>query len=316
MTLTNRPIPTTEYGSASEFVPEPDALYVYGTRAEARTHHLASWGSHATNLELFELAEDGLDAIHLVSDPSRRATLRDVGELRALLGPDNTRPLYLDITGLSNHVWPAILKVAREAGFRIQVMYVEPRDYAYSASPRENVFFDLSELVSGISPIPQFNNLREPDEDKVSLVPLLGFEGARFKHLLEDIQPEGSNVSPVIGVPGFRAEYPFYAYQGNQMPLKDSDAWQNVRLAKANCPFSLYYCLQDIASDYPKGWFYKIGLIGTKPHALGAVLYCLQHEQSVELIYDHTIRKAGRSSGQSTCLIYPISDFLDGVTLV
>lgn len=313
MTLANRPTLTTEYADVSEFVPEPDALYVYGTRPEARTHHLTSWLSHANNLEAFELAENGTEAVHLVSDKSRRAMLRDVGELQALLGTNVGRPLYLDITGLSNHVWPAILKVARQAGYCIKVMYVEPRDYAYSASPRENVFFDLSELICGISPIPQFNNLREPDEDEVALVPLLGFEGARFKHLLEDIQPASGNVSPVVGVPGFRAEYPFYTYQGNQMPLKDSDSWQDVRFAKANCPFSLYYCLQDIVADYPKGHFLKIGLIGTKPHALGAVLYCLQHEENVELIYDHTIRKPGRSTGQATCLVYPVSTFLDNV---
>ncbi|HEX4693555.1 hypothetical protein [Sphingomonas sp.] len=258
-----------------------------------------------------ELAEYGTDAIQLVTDPSRRAMLRDVGELSALLGAAVGRHLYLDITGLSNHVWPAILKVARATQFQIQVMYVEPRDYAYSASPRENVFFDLSELISGISPIPQFSNLREPDEEEVSLIPLLGFEGARFKHLLEDIQPESGNVNPVVGVPGFRAEYPFFTYQGNQMPLKDSGAWQDIRFAKANCPFSLYYCLQDIVADYTDDWFFKIGLIGTKPHALGAVLYCLQHEERVELIYDHTIRKADRSTGQSTCLVYPVSEFLD-----
>lgn len=311
MTLTNRPIPTTEYSNASDFVPEPNALYIYGTRVEARTHHLDSWVRSATDLELMELEEDGTDAVHIASNPTRKAMLRDVGELEALLGPDVSRPLYLDITGLSSHVWPAILKVARELRFQIQVMYVEPRDYAYSASPRENVFFDLSVLISGISPIPQFNNLREPDENEVALIPLLGFEGARFKHLLEDVQPESGNVSPVVGVPGFRAEYPFFTYQGNQMPLKDSDAWQGVRLAKANCPFSLYYCLQDIVADYPKDMFFKIGLIGTKPHALGAVLYCLQHEENVELIYDHTIRKADRSTGLSTCLVYPVSEFLD-----
>lgn len=314
MTLANRPILTTEYANPSEFVPEAGALYVYGTRAEARTRHVDTWRSQATDLELLELAESGTDAIEKACDPSGRAMLRDVGELRALLGTNVDRPLYLDITGLSNHVWPALLKVALDSGFRVQVMYVEPRDYAYSASPRENVFFDLSELISGISPIPQFNNLREPDEEEVSLIPLLGFEGARFKHLLEDIQPESGNVSPVIGVPGFRAEYPFYSYQGNQMPLKDSDAWQDVRFAKANCPFSLYYCLQDIATDYSENQFFRIGLIGTKPHALGAVLYCLEHQERVELIYDHTIRKPDRSTGHATCLVYPVSTFLSNVS--
>lgn len=313
--LANRPIITTELPDASEFVPEPNGIYFYGTRTEDRTKHLELWRTNAVNLQLFEIAEDGTDAIYAAGDKSCRALLRDVGDLRSLIGNDIGRPVYLDITGLSNHVWPALLKVAHEAEFRIHVMYVEPDDYAYSSSPRENVFFDLSELIRGIAPIAQFTNFREPDENRVSLIPLLGFEGARFKHLLEDVQPTTGNINPVVGVPGFRVEYPFHSYQGNQMPLKDSEAWRDVRFAKANCPFSLYYCLQDIVGAYRDGQFFKIGLIGTKPHALGAVLYTLKHPENVELIYDHTIRKPERSVGKSRCLVYPVSAFLDNVNI-
>lgn len=307
--LSNRPIITTELSDASEFIPEPNSIYFYGTRSEDRTKHLDSWRASAVDLQLCEIAEEGPNAIRRICD-NVRALLRDVGDLRFLLGDDVSRAVYLDITGLSNHVWPAILKVAYEAGFRVFVVYVEPEDYAYSSSPRENVFFDLSELITGIRPIPQFTNFTEPDEDRVSLVPLLGFEGARFKHLLEEVQPTTGNINPVVGVPGFRVEYPFHSYQGNQMPLKDSGAWRDVRFAKANCPFSLYYCLQDIVSAYVDGQFFKIGLIGTKPHALGAVLYTLQFPDRVELIYDHTIGKPKRSIGKSRCLVYPVSVFL------
>lgn len=315
MTLSNKPIPTVELSDTSNFSPKADALYVYGVRSEDRTHHLSSWQKTAKNLTPIELVEDGPDAVYCKSNPSEKTSLRDVGELKRLLGTDTTRPLYLDITGLSNHVWPAILKVAQERGFKVQVLYVEPRNYAYSATPRENVFFDLSELIKGIAPIPQFSNLSEPDEDSVSLIPLLGFEGARFRHLLEEVQPRSGGIFPVVGVPGFRAEYPFFAYQGNQLPLKESDAWQDVRLAKANCPFSLFYCLQGIRSDHDSDWFFKIGLIGTKPHALGAVMFALHHGSSVELVYDHTLRKPNRSAGKSTCLIYPITEFLDSLKL-
>ena len=69
-------------------------------------------------------------------------------------------------------------------------------------------------------------------------------------------------------------EYPFYAYHGNRSALTETQAWKDVRFAIANCPFSLYYLLEDVAYDYP-GDMLKIAPIGTKPHALGAILFAL-----------------------------------------
>ncbi|HEX2811104.1 MAG TPA: hypothetical protein VHO04_00360 [Sphingopyxis sp.] len=310
MVLLNRPLLTLEYPDASQFRPEPSALYLFGARSEDRSRNLEVWRNDATDLDVIEISADGTDGIRIVSDGNRRVALRDFGELQSIFEGKWGRPLYLDITGLSNHVWPAILKTV-EGRMPVNVMYVEPVNYAYSPSPRENVFFDLSELIIGISPIPQFSNLYEPEEDHVTLVPLLGFEGARFTHLLEEVQPPGDNIEPIIGVPGFRAEYPFFTYQGNQIPLKNSGAYKNVRFAKANCPFSVYYSLLEVVASYPAEQFFKIGLIGTKPHALGAVLFCLTNPDRVELIYDHTKQLANRSSGLSRCLVYEVSAFLD-----
>ena len=103
-------------------------------------------------------------------------------------------------------------------------------------------------------------------------VPLLGFEGTRFMHMLEDVQPQREDICPIVGVPGFRPEYPFYSYHGNREPLEQTKAWKNVRFAAVNCPFSVYHVIGAIAED-GRGRRLKIGLIGTKPHALGGILY-------------------------------------------
>ena len=191
-------------------------------------------------------------------------------------------------------------------------IYVEPVDYRFSASPKEGEIFDLSERIAGISPIPGFASLREPKEE-VSFIPLLGFEGARLSYLIEQVQPPGERILPVIGVPGFRPEYPFFTYQGNQLPMTSTHAWHNVRFAIANCPVSVYYVLEDIAAEHP-GNFLKIAPIGTKPHALGAVLYKIVNSTSVELIYDHPIRKAKRTKGSSRLLVYHLSSFVSPVS--
>ena len=186
------------------------------------------------------------------------------------------------------------------------VVYVEPGAYRFSLTPTEGEIFDLSERIIGISPLPGFASLTDPSEDDFCFVPLLGFEGARLAYILENVQPPGGKIFPVIGVPGFEPEYPFYTYHGNRLPLSETRAWRNVRFAKANCPFSLFYTLQQIAREYPRDTL-KIAPIGTKPHALGAVLYTLASSTPVELVYDHPIRKAMRTSGTARLLLFHVS---------
>jgi hypothetical protein len=186
--------------------------------------------------------------------------------------------------------------------------HVEPADYRPNPSPREGDIFDLSSRISGIAPIPGFASLSEPGEDAVCFVPLLGFEGARFSYLLEQVQPPGGKIVPVIGVPGFRVEYPFHTYQGNRSPLVETRSWRHVRYAKANCPFTLISILQDIAADHASDHL-KIAPIGTKPHALGAVLFVLSTNRQAELVYDHPIRKPERTVGSARVLRYPLEDF-------
>jgi hypothetical protein len=61
-----------------------------------------------------------------------------------------------------------------------------------------------------------------------------------------------------------------------------------------------------IASQHPLDVL-KIATIGTKPHALGAVLFSLLSPRSIELVYDHPIRKASRTEGSARVLLYEVS---------
>ena len=47
--------------------------------------------------------------------------------------------------------------------------------------------------------------------------------------------------------------------------------------------------------------------IGTKPHALGAVLYYLDHSRTVEVLYDHPVRKERRTLGTSRVCLYDLA---------
>jgi len=310
MALRNRPLPTDIYEGWNSFLPLDGSAYVYGTSAEERSAHPSDWEARCSNVKFVRVTERNSSEVSVdlgvAASSDGNVQLRSKEQLRRFWNDVGAESVYLDITGLSHHVWAPLLRSALTTGSNLKAVYVEPFDYRFSPTPTEGEIFDLSERIIGISPIPGFASLTETDDDDVCFVPLLGFEGTRLQYLVEQVQPPAEKIVPIIGIPGFRAEYPFYTYQGNQSALRDTKAWKNVRFAAANCPFSLFYALEDIAKEYPLDLL-KVAPIGTKPHALGAVLYNLASFRPVELVYDHPIRKPTRTAGSARLLVYHLS---------
>lgn len=315
MDIRERPLFTDTYSNISEFIPTGESAYIYGAFPEERSTHVQVWEAKTSNVKFVRIEErEANDFVTEIDNKIINISLRNKDQLQNLFIKLGRRIIYLDITGLSHHIWAPLLLMALETCRPVLAVYVEPKTYRYSETLKEGEIFDLSERINGISPIPGFISLKEPkEEEKVCFVPLLGFEGIRFAYLIEQVQPPGDKILPIIGVPGFRPEYPFFTYQGNQLQLIKTRAWKNVRFAMANCPFSLFYVLDDIAKDYSDNLI-KIAPIGTKPHALGAVLYNINKRDSVELIYDHPIRKPTRTEGSSRLLVYHTSTFVSSVT--
>ena len=195
---------------------------------------------------------------------------------------------------------------------RVDVVYAEPRSYSFSKTPTEAEIFDLSTQIRDIAPIPGFSSLSEPSgEDSVVFVPLLGFEGRRLAYIFEKVQPPNNLTIPIIGVPGFRMEYPFYTYLGNRNILSISKINIRVRYAVANSASDVFYQLNEISENYPNHLM-KVAPIGTKPHALGAILFALNSKKPVELIYDHPIRKQRRTEGSGNILVYNVNCVFSG----
>jgi hypothetical protein len=304
----NRPLFTDVYERPEQFVPEGGSAYIYGI-FEERSRHVELWRNAATDVLFVELNETGAYRAGTNLPEIPTISLRDKTQFSAFFSVIGRKTVYVDFTGLGHHVWAPLIRTALESMRRLRAVYVEPADYHYSTSPRQGEIFDLSERIEGIAPIPLFASLVEPREEEVCFIPLLGFEGTRLAYMIEQVDPPGEKIVPVVGVPGFRAEYPFHAYFGNAPKLTETEAWKNVRYARANCPFSLFYVLEDIFRAYPTEHL-KIAPIGTKPHALGAVLQCIASSRSVELVYDHPKRKRGRTSGAFHSLVYSISEFM------
>jgi hypothetical protein len=308
MAIRDEALFTTIYDEPSLFRPPADAVYVARSGIEDRSHH-ADDIDRKTGVLLVSVIEEHPTTIDLRigSNEQINISLRSAGGLADFWKQFSGKAIYLDITGLRHHSWIPLLRSALQQSMQVQIVYVEPRDYSASVNPTEGEIYDLSSKILGISPIPGFASFARVKDD-FFFVPLLGFEGTRVAYLLEQVQPSGDRTIPIVGVPGFRAEYPFATYMGNRLPLVESDAWRRVRFADANCPYGLYHLLQKVSQEYEEPHL-KIAPIGTKPHAVGAVLFVLDNPTRRELVYDHPVRRAQRTSGRARLLAYDITGF-------
>lgn len=114
-----------------------------------------------------------------------------------------------------------------------------------SPRPTQDEIYDLSDKIEGIKPLPGFARFRR--SSGVTIAPLLGFKSYILLYLLNQLEPPGQFIFPIIGVPGFRLEYPFETYWANRTAfVRESQAWKKVLLAPANCPFATLGVLEQL----------------------------------------------------------------------
>lgn len=305
-TIRDRPLLTESYENIKQFVPSEGSIYIQGKSVEERSIHSKEWENNTNNINFLNIeVQEPNSFTATFNSKMYEVQLRSSKQINELVSHFQNKEVYIDITGLSHHIWAPLIKGSLFNRIAIKAVYVEPKEYSFSKTITEGEIFDLSEKITGIKAIPGFASLTEINDENVCFIPLIGFEGIRLSHILEEVQPPVDKIIPIIGLPGFKVQYPFYTYHGNQSALTSTKSWKDVRFAIANCPFSLFYTLEDIAKEYPQDLL-KISPIGTKPHALGAILYYLMRSRNVEIIYDHPIRKATRTQGTSKLFVYNI----------
>lgn len=303
------PILTDTFESVNLFKPVAGSAYVYRVSNEDRSNHATQWRQSCTDVLFIEVTTETISGFEVAGN-IEGFLLRSAASLAKLLSPLGAgRILYVDITGLSHPTWAALIRAAITARLEVRVIYVEPNRYKRSAAPLEGQIYDLSARITGISPMPGFATIATSED--FLFVPLLGFEGARFRHVIEQVQPSHTRMVPVVGIPGFKPWYVFETYMGNRAALEETGAWEQVQYAPANCPFSCFYLLQELAQRNPIS-ILKVAMIGTKPHALGAVMFALTSPTRIELIYDNPIRKEGRTDGLDRLLVYHVGAITAG----
>ena len=239
--------------------------------------------------------------------PTTAVALTDESALSSVLA---SRRVLLDVSGFQHNVWAPILRNLRSRKVATRILYAEPASYREHPSPSSPSLFDLSLTFEGLRPLPGFARLSGPvDENKCVFVAMLGFEGSRPQSLLSQLDPT-PRVIPIVGVPGFQIEYPAYTVTCNRAFLDEARAHTEIRLARASCPFEAFNALSEIRVDYKHHYMY-LAPVGTKPHAVGVVLFALANSLDTEIMFDHPVRRPGRTTGVGVIHVYDLGAWND-----
>lgn len=201
-----------------------------------------------------------------------------------------------------------LTKAALEAGAQqLSILYVEPEQYL--VRPRELAFldrrdFELSDEVREFSGVPRAAIMLTSNAPTKAVF-FVGYEGQRLEQALENTNIVASRSSVIFGVPAFQTGWEMDSF-ANNVEIIDERRIGEVAYASASDPFSAYEILEEISAARLSDERMLVVPIGTKPHGIAAALFAATHED-VGLLYDHPIRRQGRSSRTGVWHLFTVS---------
>lgn len=300
MTMINKDYLYTEFCDIKCHQLQKDSLFFYEQDIEDRSVYCSTeLRANNPTVKFIGIVEGADDMIDLVEEgvPMDTINLHSALTIFTVIRQEDPSCVYLDVTGMSCRVAAPILKVLLEERIDVKVVYAEPNDYIVKEFQKEGLHKDLSETVEGVRPLPGFVNLIPYDEENPPVfVSLLGFEGWRFAYLVNDQNPLDKRIRPIIGVPGYKMDYPYISLWGNRNVLTLHRCWNRIEYAEANSIVDIYFKLDNL---YQKNHQNRmvVAPIGTKPHAIGAIVYAIKHPKEIEILYDNPKRTLHRTKG-------------------
>ena len=190
----------------------------------------------------------------------------------------------IDITGFSIpdiyqiiYVLKNVIKITQ-----LDVFYTEPQSYVY-----EQGYFDAYHKNVGernCAPVIGYYNAGEDEREVLTI--FLGFDGGLADLVYFKLGEEGKEIVHTLVVNGF----PSYAPKLKDVSLFNNEdiinkiEKENVLYAAANNPFETYNLLCMVLEKY-RGTLLNLCTIGSKPMALGACLFALDHLDEVKVTY-------------------------------
>lgn len=156
------------------------------------------------------------------------------------------------------------------------VLYTEPETYKESSGK-----YNFSVGTKITESIPNFIGRTKIPGSKLC-ISLIGFEGRRSFGVMKSMEPK--KTIAVNGFPSYSMEFKDTSILHNQRLLKDPSCRNNIVMGAAYDPFQIKKILEKI---YTKHNQYNITItpLGTKPMSLGALLFCLNKEDKIRVLF-------------------------------
>ena len=117
--VVRRPLFTRLYDDPFLFRPDTQSVYLYGV-FEQRSQLVETWRADTTDVSFIRVEELERPLIRIQEAGNSQFSTRQRDELVAFLSRFAGRLLYIDITGLSHHVWAPFVRVGNRDGYCIQ----------------------------------------------------------------------------------------------------------------------------------------------------------------------------------------------------
>jgi len=218
------------------------------------------------------------------------------------------KTVYLEATTLGFVEIFLSCRVLQHLGFRkTTLFYVEPQRYSkfkrYELLHKRD--FDLSDEFPGYQAIPGATCMLSDRSVQIGVF-FLGYEERRLDRALEDYQMiQPSKCCVVFGVPAFKPGWEMDAFTNNIRVIRDKNIRGGILYCGAENPAAVVDLLEEIYCSLRPNERMFVSPIGTKPNGIGSAIFVSMHPD-VGILYDHPIRKKGRSEQVSKWHLYEV----------
>lgn len=191
-----------------------------------------------------------------------------------------------------------VLKAAyQEKVEQVDLLYVEPVDYQRDTNPIQwgrDFSLSGSRRFAGVKGFSADLSFSEPGQ----LIAFLGYESARLRQALEQLNLKDWSFNAVFGVPGFEPGWEINALANNISVMAEREQW-TVKYCGAASVSGAYRLLEQVTKSDQQAERPTLLLpLGTKPHSIACSLFLCEHSQfsASSITFDHPTRSKGRTS--------------------
>ncbi|NOQ32110.1 MAG: hypothetical protein GQ570_13420 [Helicobacteraceae bacterium] len=297
------------YGQLNKIsIKNKNAVLLYGKSLDNRSDEVFTYYSKSIEDKYKIIYEE--NNFQLIIDDQNKFKNHLFG--REFINTLSFQNYYIDATSLGFAEILLILHNLNEVrtNINIVIIYAEPKEYKKEKKTPFGDSFDLTKVAGNFKKIPPYSLLIDSNtSSKAILIPFLGFENNRLGRIMEsDDGARYEQYIPILGLPAFNPSWENISLQRHHQELKDIT---DIKFSPASNPYETYQVLDDIYKNSVDPTL-VLAPIGTKPHAIGAIIFLINKKEvgvDIGLTYDFPKKKENRTDGIGNIYEYFISHY-------